>query len=305
MMSVTNVLTHDRLCRAMTGCTPSEFRALTQEFARQLHSRAWDAYRENPHRERRPGGGRKLFVPTPEEQLFFLLVYYKVYPTFDVVGFLYDRDRSRPCVAVHALTPVLEATLGKKLVLPKRQIRSVKEFFQAFPEATEIFLDGTERPIQRPTNAARQTANYSGKKKRHARKNLILSDRQKRIGYLSPTVEGKAHDFSILKDLRLPDHIPKDIRCRMDSGFQGFDNAFPGHAVSLPRKKPKGRPLCQTFKEQNRRKSRIRVLVEHAIGGTKRFRSVTDVFRNKRANADDHAMVIACGLWNYHLAYAS
>lgn len=304
-MSVTKVLAHDRLCRAMTGLTPQEFRTLVPAFARELQSRAWDAYRADPHRERRPGGGRKLFAPTPEEQLFFLLTYYKTYPTFDVLGFLYDRDRSRPCVAVSALTPVLEATLGKKLVLPKRQIRSVKEFFEAFPEAREVFLDGTERPIQRPKNSQRQTANYSGKKKRHTKKNLILSDRRKRIGYLSPTDEGKEHDFGILKGIRLPDHIPKRIRLRMDSGFQGFAKEFPGHAVSIPRKKPKGKPLCQTFKEQNRRKSRIRVLVEHAIGGVKRFRAVADVFRNKRADADDHAMVIACGLWNYHLAGAS
>ena len=305
MMSVSRVLTHDRLCRAMTGCTPQEFRTLAPEFARQHQSRAWDAYRANPHRQRAPGGGRKLFAPTPEEQLFFLLVYFKTYPTFDVLGLLYDRDRSRPCVAVAQLTPILEATLGKKLVLPKRKITSVKEFFEAFPEAKEVFLDGTERPIQRPQDQARQTANYSGKKKRHTRKNLVLSNRKKRIGYLSPTVEGKAHDFGLVKRTRLPDHIPKRIRIRTDSGFQGFTKEFPGHAVSIPVKKPKGRPLCRTFKEQNRRKSRIRVLVEHAIGGVKRFRSVTDVFRSKREGADDHAMVIACGLWNYHLAQTS
>lgn len=305
MMSVTRVLAHDRLCRAMTGLTPLEFRALAPEFARQLQSRAWDAYRANPRRQRQPGGGRKLFAPTPDEQLFFLLVYFKTYPTFDVLGFLYDRDRSRPCVAVAALTAVLEATLGEKLVLPKRKITSVEEFFEAFPEAKEVFLDGTERPLPRPTNAARQKANYSGKKKRHTRKNLILATRQKRIGYVSPTVAGKEHDFGLLKRLRLPDHVPKRIRFRMDTGFQGFAHVFPGHRVSMPRKKPKGRPLCRTYRQQNHVRSRLRVLVEHAIGGAKRFRAVADVFRNKREGADDHAMVIACGLWNYHLAHTS
>ncbi len=304
-MSVAKMLAHDRLCRAMTGLTPQEFCALLPAFTAALARRAMAAYRHNPRRERRPGGGRKLFAPTPQEQLCFLLLYFKTYPTFDVLGFLYDRDRSRPCVAVAQLAPVLEATLGKKLVLPKRQIRSVKEFFEAFPEVKEVFLDGTERPIQRPQDPQRQTANYSGKKKRHTRKNLILATRKKWIGYLSPTVEGKAHDFSILKDLQLPDHIPKAIRFRMDSGFQGFEREFPGHAVSMPTKKPKGRPLCRTFKEQNHRKSRLRILVEHAIGGVKRFRSVADVFRSRREGADDRAMVIACGLWNYHLAHAS
>lgn len=91
----------------------------------------------------------------------------------------------------------------------------------------------------------------------------------------------------------------------MDTGFQGFRKEFPGHAVSIPVKKPKGRPLCKTFKEQNLRKSRIRILVEHAIGGVKRFNIVAHVFRNKQENVDDRAMLITCGLWNYHLDSAS
>jgi len=300
-MSVEKVLKRDRLCRALTGLAPQEFRDLLAVFAAALAQAAMDAYLTDPHRKRKPGAGRKLFAKTAEEKLFFILLYYRIYPTFEVLSFLYDRDRGNVWHAYDALSPVLESALGKKLALPKRQIKSVEEFFEAFPEAKEVFLDGTERPIQRPKNAEKQTANYSGKKKRHTKKNIILSTRKRRVGYVSPTIKGEEHDFQIVKDTRLPDHIPKKVRIRMDAGFQGFLKEFPGHAVSMPRKKPKGRPLCKTFKEQNRRKSRIRILVEHAIGGVKRFRIVADVFRNKQENADDRAMLITCGLWNYHL----
>jgi len=51
---------------------------------------------------------------------------------------------------VHKLMPVLEALLGQKLALPKRQIRSMEEFALAFPQAVEVILDGMERPVQRP-----------------------------------------------------------------------------------------------------------------------------------------------------------
>lgn len=301
MMSVEKVLKKDRLCRALTGLAPQEFLDLLAVFAATLAQATIDAYLGDPSRKRKPGAGRKPFAQTVEEKLFFILIYYRIYPTFEVLSFLYDRDRGNVWHAYDHLSPVLESSLGKKLALPKRQIKSVEEFFKAFPEAKEVFLDGTERPIQRPQNAEKQTANYSGKKKRHTKKNIILSTRKRRVGYVSPTVEGKEHDFQIVKDTRLPDHIPKKVRIRMDTGFQGFLREFPGHAVSMPRKKPKGRTLCKTFKEQNRRKSRIRILVEHAIGGVKRFRIVADVFRNKQENVDDRAMVIACGLWNYHL----
>jgi len=305
MMSVEKVLKRDRLCRALTGLTPQEFMGLLAVFAAALQQRATEKYLTDASRTRKPGAGRKLFAVTVEDKLFFTLLYHKVYPTFDTLSFLYNRDRGNVWRATNHLAPVLESAMGKKLALPKRQIKSVEEFFEAFPEAKEVFLDGTERPIQRPKNKGRQTANYSGKKKRHTRKNIILSTRRRRVGYLSPTTEGKEHDFSIVKRTRLPDHIPKDVRIRMDTGFQGFLKEFPGHAVSIPVKKPKGRPLCKTFKEQNRCKSRIRILVEHAIGGVKRFNIVAHVFRNKKEHADDRAMVITCGLWNYHLDTAS
>jgi len=97
------------------------------------------------------------------------------------------------------LTGILEATLGKKLVLPKLQLRAVEDFLKAFPEAREVFIDTTERPIQNPKDSDRQKANYSGKKHLHTRKNFIISDKQKRIGFLSKTVEGKQHDFTLLK----------------------------------------------------------------------------------------------------------
>lgn len=300
-MSIEKVLKRDRLCRALTGLTPQEFMNLLAAFAAALAQAAMNAYLTDSSRQRKPGAGRKPFVKTIEEKLFFILLYHKVYPTFEVLSFLYDRDRGNVWHAYDHLAPVLESALGKKLALPQRKITSVTEFFEAFPEAKEVFLDGTERPIQRPKDKVRQAANYSGKKKRHTRKNLVLSNRRRRVGYLSPTIEGKEHDFQIVKNTRLPDHIPKKVRIRVDSGFQGLLKEFPGHAVSIPRKKPKGRPLCKTFKEQNLRKSRIRILVEHAIGGVKRFGIVTQVFRNKQENVDDRAMLITCGLWNYHL----
>ncbi|WP_157832668.1 hypothetical protein [Candidatus Regiella insecticola] len=45
------------------------------------------------------------------------------------------------------LLPVLEMTLGHECVLPACQIRSMREFCQAFPGVRDVFIDGTERPV--------------------------------------------------------------------------------------------------------------------------------------------------------------
>lgn len=303
MMRIERVLKNPRLMSALTGLTPQEFLALLPTFEGVLQSRKKEAYYRHPKRQRRPGGGRKGFLPHPADKLFFVLFYYKCYPTYDVASFLWDCNRANAFRRQCAQSKLLEAALKRKLVLPKRQLKSVEEFFQTFPEAKEVFLDGTERPIQRPTDSEKQKANYSGKKKRHTRKNLIMSDRKKRIGFLSKTVEGRQHDFSILKELSLPECIPKQVRQRVDLGFKGYQKQYPEHSISMPVRKPRTRKLSPTVKEQNARKSRVRVLVEHAIGGIKRLRITTDVFRNKLKDFDDLAMLIASGLWNYHLTF--
>ena len=186
--------------------------------------------------------------------------------------------------------------------MPKRQMRTIEEFFKAFPWAKEVFIDGTERPIQRPKNKEKQKSNYSGKKKRHTVKNIVITDKNKRIGFLGATVRGKEHDFSILKEQASPDHMPKKIKKRLDLGFKGIDAQFPGHKISMPRRKPRTKDLSEFAVKQNKKKASIRVLVENALAGVKRLRIVTDVFRNKKEGSNDRAMLISCGLWNYHLS---
>lgn len=301
-MNLERILKNPRLTSALTGVTPAEFNSLLPTFAETLHKKMRRRHNDRMDKQRAFGGGRKGFLKTAADKLFFILFYYKCYPTYDVLSFLYGCNRANACRRQHALSGILEAALGEKLVLPERQLKSVEDFLKAFPEAKEVFIDGTERPIQRPKNKEKQKANYSGKKKRHTRKNLIISTRQKRVGFLGKTMNGKEHDFSMLKTQAPPRCIPVKVRQRVDLGFKGYQKQFPNHTVSMPERKPRTRELSPTVKERNKRKSSIRVLVEHAIGGVKRLNIVSNVFRNKVKNFDDRVMLIACGLWNYHLA---
>ena len=74
------------------------------------------------------------------------------------------------------------------------------------------------------------------------------------------------------------------------------------HKAIYRTEKSKLRNLTEAQKEQNKKKSSVRVLVEHTIGGVKRLGIVSQVFRNKKKDFDDTVMLISCGLWNYHLA---
>ena len=56
------------------------------------------------------------------------------------------------------------------------------------------------------------------------------------------------------------------------------------------RKKPRKKDLTEKEKEGNRKISKVRVRVEHAISGIKRSRSVKDVFRNTKDGFSDLVM---------------
>jgi hypothetical protein len=77
----------------------------------------------------------------------------------------FNLNRSNACRNVQKLTPILEKVLGKKMALPNMEINSLEELFEIFPGAKDIFIDGTERPIQRPKDEEKQKESYSGKKK--------------------------------------------------------------------------------------------------------------------------------------------
>ena len=299
MVNIKLAFKSDRMMKALTGMTINEFNSLLPGFEAQLQIQK-KIINKTKKRKRKEGAGPKPILNDPEKKLFFILFYIKCYPTFDLAGFYFNANRSQPFRWFNALLPVIEKTLNREAVLPERQINSPEEFQRKFPEIKDIFIDGTERPIQRPKKSKPQKKSYSGKKKRHTRKNIVASNQDRDILFLTPTKSGKLHDKKALDKSGLMNNIPKEIIKWFDLGFLGIlaDN------VMMPKKKPPKGKLTLEEKQENKTISGIRVLSEHAINGPKRFRIISDVFRNHIAGIDDKAMLISCGLWNYHLRMA-
>ena len=102
----------------------------------------------------------------------------------------------------------------------------------------ECRLDGTERRRQRPTDAAQQTAHYSGKQTAHTDKNvLLIKEYTSKVVSLRPTVAGKTHDKKAVAkaDLVYPGNSTLD----KDPGFQGDKPA--GGLTQQPQKSREAR----------------------------------------------------------------
>lgn len=296
MVNIKIAFKSDRVMKSLTGMTIYEFNSLLISFEKIFQANK-KIINKQKKRKRKEGAGPKHTLDTIEKKLFFVLFYIKCYPTLDLAGFYFGANRSQPFRWVNLLLPILEKTLGYEVVLPDRQINSIEEFQRKYPEIKDIFIDGTERPIQRPKNGKRQKKNYSGKKKAHTRKNVVVSSESRKIIVLTPTKPGKIHDKKVLDKSGIENKIPKNITRWFDTGFIGANSDI----VMMPKKKPKGKELTQEEKQENKTISGIRILSEHAINGPKRFRIITDKFRKQLAALDDNMMLIACGLWNYHL----
>lgn len=298
MRTTTKSLTHasDRTWKALIGLSQREFQTLVPIF-----THAWYTFLvTKPGRKRKPGAGIKGILPTAEEKLFFALFYLKTYPTFDVLGFMFGTDRTRAHKWSQKLLPIVQSSLKITGDLPRRKIRSVEEFFNLFPEAKDVFLDGTERRTNRPKKPKTQRKLYSGKKKGTTRKTVIVASEKRRILLLTPTKSGRRHDKRLVDKADLARVIPETITVWTDTGFQGFNRLHPN--TVMPKKATKHRPLSEEEKQQNALIAGIRVIAEHAIAGMKRFRAAADTYRNHTPNLDDLFTELSAGLWNFHLS---
>jgi len=107
---------------------------------------------------------------------------------------------------------------------------------------------------------------------------------------------GKLHDFRLFQDSKT--HIHEKTRAETDSGYQGIAKVHPNSV--LPKKRSKKQPLTKEEKKRNRTISSERAKNEHAIGFIKRFKIVSERYRNRRKRFGLRFNLIA-GICNFDL----
>jgi len=122
-MNLDYLLKHPDLFPAVIGVTQLQFEALLVLFDRG-YCKCWYRKAWSIDRVRAIGAGRKSVLQTVSERLFFILFYYKTYPTFRLASVLFGVDKE----TIHRwkvfLEEVLWMTLGYQLSLPKKKMAS-------------------------------------------------------------------------------------------------------------------------------------------------------------------------------------
>ena len=221
---------------ALTGLARREFDELLPVFTQAL-AEAETAIKPKPKkRQRAPGGGRKPGLGSAEDKLLFILVYTKTYPLQVVQGEMFGMSQPSANDWIQALLPVLRESLDRLGVLPERDGAQAARAAQRRGEPADLIVDGVERRRQRPKDPTEQVIHYSGKKKTHSDKNvLVVNTASQRVSYLSPTLPGAAHDKALADYAHI--QYPHTAILRSDSGFIGYAPSVRQHLQ--PKKSPR------------------------------------------------------------------
>ena len=239
MLTYTTLQNRPREFLAATGLTHDEFTRLLPAFAaayavRYPSDKTW----QGKERQRQRGGGAKGGLPHMADKLLFILVFQKTNPLQTMHGLQFKLSQPQTNYWIHRLLPVLQRALAALGMAPERDASRVATSPLTLEGAPDSVIDGTERRRQRPTKAAQQKEHYSGKKKTHTDKNLVLiNPHTTKVIYLSPTVAGKTHDKKAADDASI--RYPTNATLGKDTGFQGYEPA--GVLTQQPKKSPEAR----------------------------------------------------------------
>ncbi len=229
-----------------------------------------------------------------------LLIYYRLYITYTLTGFLFDLDQSNVCRGIQKI----ELLIRKCVPIPqkiynktKKRLRTPDEVEKYFPGFLS-FIDSTEQQIPRPKDNKRRKMYYSGKKKRHTVKTQLMANDQGIIMHRLRYKKGRRHDYDIYKE----NHpiTPKEVVNIFDLGYLGVEKDFPEQKSYIPNRKKRNQELSKEEKEYNKSHSRKRIVIEHTICRLKKYKIMSDIFRNRLRKYNRISDIVA-GLVNYRI----
>jgi hypothetical protein len=288
------------LFKSFTGLTVQEFDEIYEEIAKRYDKHEIQRLSKRKNRERSIGAGRHFKLDV-KNRFLMLLIYYRLYITYTLAGFLFNLDQSNICRDIQKIEGLIRqcVPIPQKIYPLTKRLKTPEEVEKYFPGFL-AFTDCTEQQIPRSANRERKKTFYSGKKKRHTVKNQLMVNNHR--GYIIHKVgykKGRKHDYDIYKNNH-PVVIPKQVVNVVDLGYLGIEKDFPDQLSALPYKKKRNRFLSDDEKEYNKIHSKKRIIVEHTISRLKKYRIMSDIFRNKLRKYNRISDIVA-GLVNYRI----
>lgn len=281
--------------RAMTGLHVAEFDELVQAVL-PAYADAERARLSRPGRKRAIGAGHP-FGLSDRDQILLTVVWLRVYPTQEVLGYLFGVSDSAARSAVERVLPILEKAGRDTMRLPdpgRKRRRKLDELLRDTPELV-VVIDSFEQRVQRPRDRQQADGMYSGKKKTHTLKSQVAVDEDTgQVVDVAESVAGPTADIKLLEQSTLMTRLPEGVGGIGDLAYVGIDKLGRGAA---PRRKPRGQPRSPDDVAYNTAFSKRRIVVEHTIGRMRRYQALFQTDRHHRQRHTARVRAVA-GLVN-------
>ena len=129
-------------------------------------------------------------------------------------------------------------------------------------------------------------------------KTQVVADERSSLIMCTNVCNGKQHDFSLFKESGV--QILPTTKVFADAGYQGINKLHKN--TEIPKKKTKKTSLTSQDKRNNRDISRTRIKIENIIGFIKRFKILSDRYRNRRKRFLLRFNLI-CGICNFDRSF--
>jgi hypothetical protein len=240
----------------------------------------------------KPGSGRPPKL-TISDQILLTLVYLHNLPTFQMLGVQFGIGESTANYIFHRWVKILRELLPASLLEQVKKNDGYRAWVLEILKEFELIVDSYEQPIQRPTDNEEQKKTYSGKQKRHTKKNqVIVMPSGQEIVDVVVGKTGATADINIGRKQR--------ASLLTSQKFQG-DKAYAGEPlINTPHKKPRQGLLSPAQKRANKSKAQKRIIVEHLIRLLKIWRVASERFRLKAKNYE-RVILVVCGLVRWRI----
>jgi hypothetical protein len=269
-----------------------------KEITKRYHDYETKRLSKRKDRKRDTGAGRPFKLDI-KDRFLMLLVYYRLYITYTLAGFLFDLDQSNICRDIQKIASLIRQCIPipQKIYNITKRLKTPEEVERYFPGFIAV-IDSTEQQIPRPVDKRKRKAYYSGKKKRHTVKTQLMVNNHGIIIHKLGYKKGRRHDYDIYKE----NHpgTPKKVVNVFDLEYLGVETDFLEQLSSIPNRKKRNLELSQEEKEYNMNHSKKRIVIEHTICRLKKYRIMSQIFRN-RLRKYDRISDIVTGLVNYRI----
>ena len=287
----------------MTGLRINEFDTLIDDILAQFVEAQYKRL-SRANRQRDIGGGRNSTLDE-RDQLLLAVVWLRVYPTHEVLGYLFGVSDSTVSRIISRALPVLEQAGRDTMRMPdpgRKRRRSLDKLLSDTPELV-VVIDSFEQRVQRPKEVSERDGFYSGKKKMHTLKSQVaVNEETGALVDISDSVPGPTADINLLQQSELMHRLPENVGGIGDLAYVGIDKLHPQGLGASPRRKPRGKPRSPDDVAYNTAFSSRRIIVENTSGRIRRYQSLTQTDRQHRNHHTARVCAVA-GLVNRQLTH--